>query len=135
MKMITGLSVCLFALLLGLAGCSSAREKAANETVDIFSDLVDQLQSIKSNADFVDAKPKLEKLGARLKDQMKKMKDLGKPTADEQKSLEAEYKPKMDKVQARLKDEINRLSKDMGPGAPMEIFAALKVDFSEMEMK
>ncbi len=132
MKLCTVLSLCLVLVLMGLTGCKSEREKSASATIDVFEDMVSQLEGIKSNADLVDTKPKLEKIGARLKDQMKKMQDMGRPGAEEDKALDAKYKPRMEKVMARLQDQMTRLQKDLGGEASMAVLQAMNL--SPMDM-
>jgi hypothetical protein len=119
--------VLMLGLVMGLIGCDSKREAAMDDMLDASEDMVDQMAKIKSNTDLVDAKPKLEKLGARMKDEMKKMNDLGTPTAEEQAKIEKKFKPRMDKLQARMKDEMNRMSKDLGPGAFVDFFGAMNM--------
>lgn len=119
-------------LLLGMSGCKSARESAMSNMISLLDDIADRLSQIKSNTDLVDAKGDLERLGAKMKDQMKTMEKLGTPTGDEQKSMEKEYKPKMEHAVARLQDELKRLGKDVSMSAPLEAMSMLNIDPMEM---
>ncbi|MCC6422896.1 MAG: hypothetical protein IT447_05410 [Phycisphaerales bacterium] len=119
-------------LLMGIGGCKSERESAASNFISLIDEIADRLSQIKSNTDLVDAKGDLEKLGARMKDQMKVMEKLGTPTGDEKKALEAEYKSKMEKATDRLQDELKRLAKDVSDSAPMEVMAMLNINPMEM---
>ncbi|MCC7349844.1 MAG: hypothetical protein IT446_04680 [Phycisphaerales bacterium] len=128
---VMGVALGIF-LLMGVSGCKSERESAAANMISLLDEIADRLSQIKSNTDLVDAKGDLEKLGAKMKDQMKVMEKLGSPTGDEKKTLEAEYKPKMEKAVARLQDELKRLGKDVSMTAPIEAMSMLNIDPMEM---
>ena len=119
---IIGLLVCV-----GLPGCGSDQEKAADKQISMMNEFADDLAKIKTNADLVDSKPTLEKLGAKMKDLANDQKKLPKPTADEQAALEKKYKPDAEKAGTRIEDEMKRLSKDVSPTAPFEILEAMKL--------
>lgn len=116
------------ALLTGLSGCKSERESAYTNLISIMNKIVDRLSEIKSNTDLVDAKPDLQKLGAKMKDQMKTLEKLGEPKADEREALEKKYKSEREQVTDRLQKELERLAKDVGDSAPFEALSALSID-------
>jgi len=128
---VMGVTLGLF-MLMGVSGCKSERESATSKMISLLDEVADRLSQIKSNTDLVDAKGDLEKLGARMKDQMKVMEKLGTPTSDEKKSLEEKYKSKMEHAVARLQDELKRLGKDVSMSAPLEAMSMLNIDPMEM---
>ena len=132
---VSTLCVVLGCLFVSLAGCKSDREEAAENTVDAWEEVIDEMKDIKSNKELVEAKPKLEKLGARLKDEMKKMQTLGEGDANESASLEKEFKPRMEKIMAEITTQAKRLEKDLGPTGAMDFFAALRMDPSDAPVK
>ncbi len=123
----TSITAIVCVLFLLAAGCSSPREKAADKEIALMNEIADKVATIKSNTDLVDAKPELEKLGARMKDLQNDEKNLPAATSDEEKKLNADYKDKKDKAATRLADEIKRLAKDVGPSAPFEVLSAMKL--------
>ncbi len=97
-----------------LVGCSSEHEETMEDTIALLNEFADELSEIKTNTDLVDAKPDLERLSARLKDQVDKAKKMEKPTAEEELELEKQFKPEMERAQARLKDEMKRIGDALG---------------------
>jgi hypothetical protein len=116
-------------LLLPLVGCDSAHEKAQKKMISYMGDYADILSGIKSNTDFVDAKPKLERLGAQIKDLAKETKALPQPTADEQKKLGQQFEADSKQVSDRLQSEMQRLEK-IGV-SPLDVMSAMKVSPDE----
>jgi len=98
-----------------LVGCSSEHEEAIESLSDLMNEMADRLAKIKNNTDLVDAKPDLERLAARMTDQMDKANKREKPTAEEETKLKEKYKTDMERANARLQDEIDRIAKDIGP--------------------
>ncbi len=112
-------------LLLGLGGCQSKHESAYSSMISLLDQVADRLGQIKSNADLVDAKPDLQKLGAKMKDQSQAMEKLGEPTADERKALEKKYKPKLEEAFKHVQTQLERLGREVGDSAPLEVLAEL----------
>lgn len=102
-----------------LVGCDSKHEAAAKDMISGMNEFADALAGIKSNTDFVDAKPKLEKISAKMKDLVNTAKDLPKLSAEEEKKMEEKFKGEMEKVMTRVQSEMERLSK-IGV-SPMEL--------------
>jgi hypothetical protein len=117
-------------MLIAAVGCESKQEKAQDKMVGLMNDYADALAGIKSNTDFIDAKPKLERIGAKMKDAMNEYKNLPKPSADEQKKLEKKFNDSGEKVSKRIQDQIQRLAK-IGV-SPIDLMGAMQIDPSVM---
>ena len=117
-------------MLLTFTGCDSKQESARKKMISLMNDYADTLGDIKSNTDFVDAKPKIEKVGAKMKDLMNEVKALPTPPADEEKKLDEKFEPDMKKAEARIQTEMERLGK-LGVN-PFEILEAMKIDPTDM---
>jgi vacuolar-type H+-ATPase subunit I/STV1 len=113
-------------LVLSVAGCDTKHEAAQKKMTSLMSEYADVLEGIKSNADLVDAKPRLEKIGARMKDMTTEIKALPAPTADEQKALSQKFDADTRKVGDRISAQMQRLEK-IGV-SPFEVMGALKMD-------
>jgi hypothetical protein len=111
-----------------LPGCGSAQEKAASKRIALFNELADRIAKIKTSADLTAAKPDLEAIGTKIKDLEAEVKQLPKPTADEQSAMDTKYKSDDDKAASRLQSELGRLTADVGPMAAVEVFTDLKLD-------
>jgi hypothetical protein len=116
--------------LLSFTGCDSKQESARKKMISLMNDYADTLGDIKSNADFVDAKPKIEKVGAKMKDLLNEVKALPTPPADEEKKLDDKFEPETKKAEGRIQTEVERLS-NLGVN-PLEIMEAMKMDPSDM---
>ncbi len=116
--------------LLSFTGCDSKQESARKKMIGLMNDYADTLADIKSNADFVDAKPKIEKVGAKMKDLMNEVKALPTPAPDEEKKLDDKFGPDAKKAEGRIQTEVERLS-NLGVN-PLEIMEAMKMDPSDM---
>jgi len=112
-------------LLLGLGGCQSERESAYSSMISLLDQVADRLSKIKSNTDLVDAKPDLQKLGAKMKDQAQALEKLGEPAADERQALEKKYKPKLEEASKHMQAQLERLGREVGDSAPFEALAEL----------
>ncbi len=120
------LSVLLALMMLAPTGCESKREKAQDKMIGLMDEYADILSGIKSNTDFVDAKPKLERLGAKMKDLANEVKDLPKPTDEETKALQKKFEARSEKTGKRVQSELERLAK-IGV-SPFEVIGAMKLD-------
>lgn len=112
------------------AGCKSKQEKAEQKLIGLMNDYADTLAGIKSNTDFVDAKPKLERLGAKVKDAMNEFKALPKPSADEEKKMRQKFDADGEKVSKRIENEMERLAK-IGV-SPADLMTAMQLDAQPM---
>lgn len=119
----------LFALLCP-AGCKSKQEKAEQNLISLMNEYADALAGIKSNTDFLDAKPKLERIGAKVKDAMNEMKTMPKPSADEEKKLRQKFETDGEKASKRIENEMERLAK-IGV-SPADLMTAMQIDPSAM---
>ncbi len=115
-------------ILCVLPGCSSEQEKAVDKQISMTNEFADDLSKIKTNTDLVNAKPDLEKLGAKMKDLQNEIDKMPKPTADEQTAIDKKYKTDKDKAEARIDDEMKRITKDVSPTAPFEILEAMHIE-------
>lgn len=117
---------CTFLGLLMLPmGCDSKQEKVQKNMTSLMGEYADVLEGIKTNTDFIDAKPKLERIGAKMKDLMNEYKALPTPTADEQKKMNKEFEESNKKVTERISKEMQRLEK-VGV-SPMQLMESMKV--------
>jgi hypothetical protein len=111
-------------------GCKSKQEKIQDKMIGVINDMADLLAGIKSNADFVAAKPKLELLGARMKDITNEAKALPKPSTDEDKKLSKELEERSKTASNRIATEMQRLA---GIGvSPMDLAEAMHMGSSPM---
>jgi hypothetical protein len=110
-------------------GCKSKHEKAQEKMSGLLDQFADILTGIKSNTDFVDAKPKLERLGAQMKDVRNEIKALPTPSADEQKKLDKEFDTQTKASSERIQKELHRLD-NLGV-SPLEVIGAMHIDPTE----
>ncbi len=116
--------------LVMLPGCKSKHEKLQDKMISVLNDMADVLSGIKSNADFVAAKPKLEMLGARMKDINNEAAALPKPSADEDKKMTKELEERSKTASNRIATEMQRLA---GLGvSPMALSEAMHLGSSPL---
>ncbi len=114
----------LAALLAATAiGCSSEQEEAFEEQISLLNEFADELEDIESNTDLIDAKPDLEKLAARMRDAEAKLDKLEDQDISEEELIQVleTYSPDLERAQARVKDQMERIGKDVGPQAVMQV--------------
>ena len=107
--------------LLLVGGCKSEQEKAASDMIDVISDYADILEGIKSEKDIKDKSSELAEIGKRMNAQQAVVKSMKKPSDAEDKALRDKYKPQLEKQGQRIRTQMDRIARDLGPGATMEI--------------
>ena len=102
----------VFALV--ACGCDSkpTHESVTKERIDKVQELADVLKTIKDEASFEAAKPKLEKLKKEVDELKKKTDALGKPPPEVVKKLEEKYQKDLEKAQGELLAQMMRIGAD-----------------------
>jgi hypothetical protein len=130
MRKVLGCGLALV-LVCGVSGCgSSAAEQTMKDTIAAENELADIMEGIKDDASAEAAIPKMEKVGERMKEIVRKVKSL-KMTKDEEKKLQEKYKPEMEKMQERLKNATMNLVKK-APGKSQKVMQAFMKVQTEM---
>src|SRR5262245_39463770 len=114
-RLLTAIVGCFF--LVTLSGCKDSHESLIKEMIAAFNDAADILATIKDKASADAAKPKLKKLGDKIRDIEARMDKLGKPKSKDQKEkvnqlIEKDFVAACD----RLATELARIA-DV-PGGP-----------------
>ncbi len=117
------------AIMLALTGCGGdSHDAIAEDQMQVMDEMVDILSDIDDEASAKAAKPKLEKLGERMKSIEARMEELGDPPADKKAALEEKYKEKMGAVAMKLFAEMMRI------GQNEELSKVLEDTMSDLQM-
>lgn len=101
-------------LCLALPACggpSDPHEAFIVDSLALMNDMVTTLEGVSDKAGLEAAVPTLKAYSARAEALQKRMKEIGKPTADKEKALEEKYKPRM----APLMERLQKIMPKIGP--------------------
>ena len=85
-----------------LAGCGDTHDSVMGDSVTEMKAFATVLESIKDEATAKEAAPKLEAIGARMKDLKARMDKLGKPSEADEKAMMTKYQKEIEEVQGKM---------------------------------
>lgn len=92
----------MFVLLCGVGGCKSAHEAVAADSIALMNELCDVMEGVTDDASAQAAVPKIENLGARMKELVDRFNAAGTPDQAEAQRLMEKYKPQQEKLASRM---------------------------------
>ena len=92
----------MLVLVCGLGGCKSKHEALQDDAMAMLNELCDILDGVTDDASAQAAVPKIEKLGARMKELGERAKALGTPPKEEEERLKTKMTAYQEKLKKRM---------------------------------
>jgi len=97
-----------------VCGCESkpTHESVMKESIDKMKEFASILEGVTDESSAQAAKPKLQAIGAEMKELKAKSEKLGKLPPDEEKRLKAKYEPQVKELMPKLMSQMMRIGMD-----------------------
>ncbi len=116
------LAMAALAVVVLVSGCKDKYEAAMDEMLGCLKEMNGILAGVKDEASVAAAKPKLEKLGQRMKDLGERVKAMEKPSKEREEQLQKRYETEIQGVMKDLMGHMMRLMSIKGAEELQKVF-------------
>ncbi len=116
------LALAALAVVVLVSGCKDKYESATDEMLGCLKEVNAVLAGVKDEASVQAAKPKLEKLGERMKTLSERVKAMEKPSKEREEQLQKKYETEMQGVMKDLMGHMMRLMSIKGAEDLQKVF-------------